>query len=210
MPVTVSCSSSPPEPASMCGSPVGYRSGPGETHDADLHRLLEEGGDQTQDDCAVVLHAKHRWHHRGKDCCRLLLPSCIWHDMCAHTKCIYVIYVCMPFLSARYTSMRVNPRLSWMDHLRAVWPGKGARTCKTSPSKSKMSPSTTVASTSASYFESLSLTSSLRQSPSPRTSSWGWKRKVRLIVFHFLICFSTLPVLSLSQMLGRCVSTAHC
>lgn len=79
----------------------------------------------------------------------------------------------------------------------------GARTCKSSPFESPKSPITTAVSTSATYFASLSLTSSLPQSPSPGRSSCRWRRKVQLIVFHFLpLLFLAKCLVAISLQLG--------
>lgn len=67
-----------------------------------------------------------------------------------------------------------------MDHLKAVCSGMGPRTCRTCPFGLKKSSTMTAGSTSATFFADLSSTSLRPQFWSPRTSSWEWRRKVRL------------------------------
>ena len=37
------------------------------------------------------------------------------------------------FLSPRYINMKMPVQLMWMDHLKAAWPGMGAKICKMCP-----------------------------------------------------------------------------
>lgn len=109
----------------------------------------------------------------------------IRYDMmpCVFMNAQYIIYP--DFFSLRFWNMRMVVRLNWTDLLKAACSGMGARICKTSPSELSMSPTTTVVYTSAMWPASLSSTSSLPHSPSPRTSSCLWRKKVRLIASHF-------------------------
>lgn len=62
----------------MCGCPVSDRGGPGGIHEVDLHRLHEEGGDQSQDVCGLVLHAQERKKRPSQqDSCRFQLCDCM-------------------------------------------------------------------------------------------------------------------------------------
>lgn len=49
---------SPHEPARVRGRALGDRGGPRRTHEADVHRLYEEGGNQSEDARRLVLHAR--------------------------------------------------------------------------------------------------------------------------------------------------------
>lgn len=154
--VTFFHSSSPPVPAGMCRSPVADRGRPGETHDIDLHLLYEEGGGQSKDTRGLVLHSK-KGNRLWKNSCRLFWHNFLWykkHECLYCVLCIFLMHNCLLFLCPRCWRLKMAHQYNWMDHLRTVWPGMGAKTCKMSQFKSWTSRMTTVACMSAMCYAS--------------------------------------------------------
>ena len=210
--VTLLCSSSPPRPASMCGSPPrGQKPSWGESMllTCIFCKKREEIKTKTHVDWYYIPTNERdltRTHVSGLD---IIAQGTTCMCECSYYKVINCLYIlCTPACFSSVPdihSMRKTSHHHGTDHLRTVLPGRGATTFKRSPLKSVISPSMTVQSMSATWY------ASSRTSLSPWharwTSRWRWKRKVWLISFHFLHCYS---VLRFDQMLGFHVSRAQC
>lgn len=172
---------SPNKPFCVCRRAVGDRSSPRRTHEVDVYCLSEEGGNQSQDASWLVLHATKGGGRPAQQDPRR-------SQLCQSTHASFRLSVfhATPPPPFRFTGSRITTSLRWMGHLKAVCCGMGARTCRTSPSESSTSPTMTAGSTSATFSADLSLTSSRPQFWSPRTSSCGWRRKVRPLLVSFL------------------------